>query len=290
MLTSSKEIINELSQQLLDTLQKKYDSLPAKLKYKFDVARRNPDPQKTGGEVVYNSFWTLQPITFNILDPGDNKVKKIGLVKGHDNEGRPNDYERINLVERDRGIKTLNKIDLDTYNRFCYLELHPTNSGGKFKNPELGFLFELVNESKDAKNRDSVRKLKGDAMYVASNMSRQEELDFASAMNWDEDMDADVLHDQIGEMAEETPEAFKAFHEGADLGGKALVKRAENNGIIDWVPEEYKYVWSSTKDLIVAFGRSEGMNRLEQMNNWLSNKPVVLEKIKALLKVSGVKS
>jgi hypothetical protein len=290
MLTSSKEIINELSEGLIADLQKKYDTLPDKLKYKFDIARRNPDPQKTGGDVVYNSYWVLQPVTFNIVDPYDKKDKKIGLVDSYDNEQRPTGYKRIVLVERDRGIKTLNKIDPGTFDTFCYLELHPSNGSGKFKDVRLPALFELVNEAKDAKNRDAVRKVKADAMYVANNLSTQEEKDFAAAMNWDEDMDADVLHDMIGSFAEETPEAFKNFFEGHDMQGKALVKRAENNQIIDWVPTEYKYVWSSTKDLIVAFGRQEGMNRLEQMSNWLQNKPVVHDKIKALLKTSGVKS
>jgi hypothetical protein len=290
MLTSSKEIINELSDELIAKLQKKYNTLPAKLKYKFDIARKNPDPQKTNGEVVYNSYWVLQPVTFNIVDEFDKKVKKIGLVDSYDNEGRPNGYRRVHLVERDRGIKTINKIDIGSFDTFCYLELHPCASGGAYRNPEYSVLFELVNETKDAKNRDAVRKVKAAAMYAADNMSTQEELDFASAMNWDENMDGAVLHDMIGAMAEDHPEQFNKFLEGQDLIGKALVKRAENNGIIDWVPTEYKYVWSSTKDLIVAFGREEGMNRLEQMSNWLANKPVVSEKIQALLKTVGVKS
>lgn len=290
MLTSSKEIINELSDELLDTLQKKFDSLPSKIKYKFNISRRNPDPQKTGGEVVYNSYWMLQPVTFYIVDKGDGKRKKIGLVSSYDNEQRPSGYKGVHLVERDRGMKTINKTDQEAFDTFCYLELHPCEEGGKFRDEQYPALFELINEAKDAKNRDAIRKIKSDAMYAAANMSTQEELDFASAMNWDEYMDADVLHDMIGTMAEETPEAFRAFLEGTDMHGKALIKRAENNQIIDWVPEEFKYVWSSTKDLIVAFGRQEGMNRLEQMSNWLANKPVVMEKIKALLKTAGVKS
>lgn len=288
MLTRSKEVINGLSEKLEADFKKKFDALPAKIKYKFDYERRNPDPQKTGGEFIYPSWKVLEPVTFYIKDPYDNLSKKIGLVIGEDAEGNPNDFKRITLQERDRGVLNLKKDDREAFDTFCYLELHPANTTGKYRDNQIPALFKFVDESKEAKSSGMRRNLKADAMFVAANMKIQEMKDFAVAMDWDETMDEDILFDKIGEIAENDPTQFKVLIESSSMEYKATVKRAEVHQIIEWDSQGYKYVWATTKETIIAFGRQENMDRLEKMAEWLLNKREVYDKLKSLLKAAKI--
>jgi hypothetical protein len=286
-----REKFNDLSPQLLTKLQEKFDGMPEKMKYRFDIKTRNPthrsDPSQP--EFMYAEIWQLTPVTYRIQDPGDKKYKWIGLVSEEDDKGVAIGFKRLELKSRDRGLKTIVKSNPDAFETFIYLELHPAHIKGLFENAsEVKPLFEWINESKESKSRSAVRRLLAQAMEIADNMTTQDERDFAASLGQDEFMDEDVLHDYIGTMAENEPEHFLGLIKNSNLEIKAAVKRAESKNIITWDENAFKYVWSATGDTLVPFAKSEGFDRLSHMADWLKATPKSYDKITNLLKAERV--
>jgi hypothetical protein len=293
--------VNNLSVALREKLEKKILTYSKKVRYKFKISHRNPDPEKHGGAVIYPSFYMLQPVTFFIDDKWtetkDGKEiqrierRKIGLpTDAMDQHGDPAGFNSIHIKERDAGIFELNLDNAADRDKWAYMELHPEHSNGMFGGPNG--LFEHIDEKSDAKRRVDLRRKKDDAMSVAVNFSLKEVKDFAAAMGWNEFEDDEILQDKIQDLAEKDPDFFTTFVEEKNYHYRAVVTRAENAGLWSWVPTEYKYIWTTSGETIVAFGRSEGQDRIERMSDWLMTDKtgiLVFEKIKSMLKVKYTK-
>lgn len=281
MLKKSGTQVNDLSDQLSAEIQKKIDKLGKEVKFKFHISRKNPDgmAQGTKAEFLYPSYWELKPITYDIIDPGDKKRKKLGLFIQEINFGNNRielQFDRIVLKERDRGILVLKTDKPDDIDKLGYL----------FQHPEFGKVFDLIDETKEAKRKVSIRSDRRDALIVASNMSAQEVKDFAAARGWDENEEDAILQDRIQEMAENDTENFKNFMNETNISYRAVVTRAENNQIIEWNATEFKYVWASSRELIAAFGRQD-KDRLDLMTDWLltsKHGEEIFNKLKGMLK------
>lgn len=294
MLTQSGGKVNDLSPKLREDLQKKMERMAVKdkIKFKFDIARKNPDPDKTGGEYLFQPHWVLQPVTFDIMDPHKEKDKrtKIGLVVHENDKGIPDGFARVILTDRDRGNLTLDISKPDDIDRFAYLMLHPTLDGGDFQDKSYAPQFKYVDVKKDAQKKQEARNLRRDAMEVASNMTGEEEANFALAMGWDEDIEPIDRNEKISDFAEKDPEGFKKMIESSYYALRALVSRAESRKIINWLPAEYKYVWETTGEVMVAHGRQEGLNRLEKTAEWLGTDKkgqAAEEKLRNMLKATS---
>lgn len=301
MLTKSGEF-NDLSTQLQDIIRAKISQFGKKVKVKFRIAQKNPEhnfigsaqaiesevdlSQVGGPKFIYPAYWDLQPVTYRIVDPGDKKRKRIGLVKEENEKGHPVAFHRITLVERDRGVRQFDTDRPDEHDALIYLLLHPAHKGGMFHDDEYGDMFEIINEVADAKTRNRRRSDKADAMYVAANMSEKEIKDFACAIGWDENDEPELLADQIANMAESDHEGFKRFLEDSHYAYRAEIKRAENAGVIIWSPMENKYTWSNGQT-IAAFGIQENLDRLKALSEFLESHKegdAMFKRIKALLR------
>lgn len=304
MLTSNGVKINDFSPELRAMLEKKVadlEKIGGKIKFKFNIAQKNPEYnfqgaqngegdemeiiQAVGPKTVFPSYWTLQPVTFYIVDPGDKKKKRAGIVIEEDEKGNAIGFKRIVLTERDRGVKTLRFENPDDRDEIGLILLHPALKGGLFHDEkQYGNLIELVNETADAKKRTARRSDKADAMYVASRMDDKEIKDFACAMGWDEDEDISVLGDRIGEMAESDPEGFAKTMKHDHFQYRAAITRAEKAGEIIWIPLENKYTWSNGQT-IAAFGKQDDLDRLKSLSEFLMTHKegdAMFKRIKAL--------
>jgi hypothetical protein len=283
MLTKAGDF-NDLSDQLGQLLTDKIAKLGKKVKFKFNISQKNPEhnfqgAQNGDGEDVefisavgpkriFPSYWDLQPVTFRIVDPGDKRRKRIGLVKDLNDEGNPIGFRRITLMERDRGIRIFDPEKPDDLDDIAYLLLHPALKGGLFHDSQYGDLFEIVDDKADARTRNRNRSDKADVMYVASNMNLKEKKDFACAMGWDENEEEDILADRIMDMAENDHMAFKHFMEHAHFNYRAAITRAEKSGDIVWMPLENKYTWANGQT-IAAFGMVDNLDRLKALAEFL---------------------
>lgn len=283
----TKPVYNNLSKELRDRLNKRAKEAGRFVKYKFAIARRNPDGEhKTGGEYLYPLRWTLTPVTFDITDV-DGIRKKIGIVNELKEFGAPSDgFKRCVVDEPFRGILTLDMEDMEDQDMFAYLELHPKLEGGDFHDKNEMAIFKHIDDVKEAKHSLTARENRANAMFVASQMSTQEIKDFACAMSWDESDDISILRDRVMALADNDPLWFKGFIDDKSIEYRAVVKRAMDRKIIVWQPVENKFSWASNGQTIAVLDRCEDGKVLERMSDWVvtsKNGQEVYTKLKGLL-------
>ena len=289
---SSEGNVNDLSKDIIAKLTARKKELGTNIvKYKFNIQRKNPDGYRsTAPEYIYRAWYALEPVTFDIID--DGTPKRIGLFFNEVQIGQTGrfepDYQRIVLVDRDRGILTLDLTRADDIAKFFYLELHPANMSGLFYDKRYGNLFERVDETKEAKRRVTVRKIAYEAISRAENMTAQEVKNFASAIGWDDSESDEILQDKVQTLAEKDPNFFIKFCDPASITVRAAITRAEKAGIIHWSSTEYKYSWGSTGETIASFGRSD-KDKLDLVADWIATQKQgsdAYEKIKGMLKTA----
>lgn len=288
-------VYNNLSEELRKELEDKAADAGRYVKYRFAIARKNPDQElRTGGEYLYPQRWALSPVTFDIIDPYDKKRKKIGLVTRLKEYGHPDDgFRRIYLDEAWKGIYILDLEDKNDRDAFVYLELHPKLENGRFRDKNMPPIFSRIDEVKQARKSVSEKQDRANAMFIASSMSESEVRDFACAMSWDEHEDGNILRDKLLDLADKNSEFFKNFINNKSIEFRAVIKRAMDNNIIAFQPVENKFIWVSTGQAIAILERCEGDKVLERMSDWVQtskNGMEVFNKLKTMLRAEKILS
>lgn len=281
---------NNVSPQLRKTLTDLRASVGRRVKYKFYIAQKNPDGTRIAApEFIYPALFSLTPTTYKIMDPGDQLFKDIGMTTGkvrYDNDYEELHFRRVAIPERDGGMRTLDLEKQEDIEEFEYLEMHPRLEGGLFRDKERPAMFVRVDDLKEAKTKLKGRELRVTALAVSMKMGEQEVRDFAAAMNWNELQDLDILRDKLTALAESDPEFFRKFVDDPKMESKAVVRRAVDANVINWIPVENKFVWSTNGTTIAVLDRSESGEYIEQMADWFmshKNGMETYKKIKSML-------
>jgi hypothetical protein len=218
MLLDAIGLNNNFSRQLRDELSAEIEKLGGTtgvVRFKFDISNQNPDPQKTGGAVIWPWKYTLTPKTFRIKDPHDKESKFVGMIE--ESKQTPNGVEitrwrSIKLDNKDKGILTLRTKDNDEeFEMAMYLLLHPANGKGRFKDAQKKSVFEVVDEKAVAQERNKQRSEKVKALLAVEKMSVTQLRDFALAMAWEE-TDVDIIRDNAQALAEAEADKIGRAH------------------------------------------------------------------------------
>jgi hypothetical protein len=292
---------NDLSPKLRQELEDKIKSFGKKVRYRFNISSNNPDPEKYNGPTVWPQMYVLDPITFDIVDPyedrpGKSKQKKIGMVETTDEKGLPTAFHRIRVHKRHQGIVLFEIEDtegvpnIEDQMSIMYLELHPKLNGGRFANKNQKQIISRIDEKQEAKEGRERRTEQRKALSAATAMTEKEVKDFASAMLWDEHEEMEVLRDKVEAMAETNPELFNDVVEGKNIEYRSTIKRALDKQLISYNPAEFVFIWTSNQQKIVSLGAGiNGENEVERFADWCMTNGIkgdeVYKKIKALVKV-----
>ncbi len=282
---------NQFSPALRKTLNELRASFGKTVRYKFYIAQKNPDAEHVAaGEYIYPGLYSLTPTTYSVLDPGDGAYKDVGMtsdkIRNTTSEVQELHFRRIEVVERDRGIITLDLTSQRDVEAFEYIEMHPKLEGGMFRDKNYPAMVARIDDLKEAKTKLKARELRVTALMVASKMAEQEVRDFAAAMNWNEFQDLDILREKLTALAESDPEFFKKFVDDPQMESKAVVKRALDSNTIAWIPVENKFVWGTNGATIAMLDRIENGNYIDQMADWFmshKNGQEVYKKIKSAI-------
>lgn len=280
---------NHFSPELRKRLNDARENAGKVVKYKFHIAHKNPDgEQRAAGEYIYPAAYNLTPVTFSIIDPGDQLIKQVGIATGKERYGLIEEirFERIEVTERMRGLYMLDLTVSEQIARFEYLELHPKFEGGIFRDKNVPPMFVRVDELKEAKKSLRNREVRGEALMVATRLDEREVRNFSAAMNWNELDDLEILRDKITQLADTDPSFFRKFMDDPRAEYKAMIRRATDANIIAWIPVESKYTWVSNGGTIAVLERTEGDTHFDQMADWFmthKNGQDTYKKIKNLL-------
>lgn len=266
---------NDLSPELKTTLEARIKSFGKKVRYKFNISNNNPDPLKENGAIIWPTFYTLDPIVFDIVDKDEkrtdkSRAKKIGMVDKVDAKGIPFAFKRIRIPGKSEGIVELDLEDSpDDIMRAMYLELHPKLEDGLFKDKKRIAVFSRIDEKKVSKEARENRSAKKKALDIAGSMSDEKIKQFAAAMTWDENEDMDVLRDKVEALSESDPSFFNDLVSDKKMEYQAMVKRALDANVISYDPVGGKVMWFSNQQVIIVLGVAVNQNEVQQIAEFL---------------------
>lgn len=266
---------NDLSPKLIEKINNKLDSLGRKVRYKFNISNEDPHPDNKG-QRIFPFLWTLDPVTFNIIDNDEDrkdkqKLKRIGIVESLKENGEPDRFRRIRISERDKGVLVLDMGKTEDREDAFYLELHPKLSGGSFVDKNVMSRIERIDEGALATEQRKIRKDKIKASDVAVNMSDKEIVEFADAMSggnnveWDSTQDIGVLRNKVEELAENSPVYFNDLVESKNIEYQAIIKQAMNKGIISFDPADYSFKWTTNNQPIAVLQPAGEKNEVQKL-------------------------
>lgn len=279
---------NQLSPQLRKEIEEKATKLGRYIKYRFAIGQMNPDgEEKADGPIIYPIIYQVTPVTFQVRDPHDDKMKLVGLpIELKELGAREDSFKRLNIKSSQRGLLTLDMNKADDRDYFAWLELHPKLENGRFRDPELPGLITLIDDVLDAKRNLADRKLRIDVLFVAQNFTAKEDRDFAAAMGWFEHENPSVLKEKIMELADTNPVFFRDFVDNKQLQYRATLQRAFDGKIIVYSPVESKVTWAAGRQTIAVLERVEDGNLLDRLSDWVltsKNGLDVYKKIQSML-------
>ena len=287
---------NDLSPKLRLELEKKVESFGKIVRYKFDIARPNPDPSKYNGDVVYPNTYTLDPTRFTLQDPYEDredktKTKTIALIDENaiSADGLPEKFVKIRVNGSNKSILTLNiEENREDFYIAMFLELHPKNKGGKFASKNVHHIFSRIDESAAARTARTERSERLKALNAAQSMSDSELIDFADAMQWDSSENIEVLRNKAEELADTNPVYFNDLVSSKAVEYQSLIKQAMNKDLISFNYGEYKFVWSGNQQTITTLSPTGTQTEIQKLSEWMQtsgNKGDDLyKKLKSLVK------
>lgn len=294
MLLGNVAHYNNLSPKLRARLEEKVKGFGKIVRYKFDISKPNPDPQKYNGDTIWPNIYTLDPSRFTITDkeedrPNVSKTKTIGLIDGIDEKGLPNKFKKIRLESVQRGVYTLRlEEDPEHLDFAMFLELHPKLSNGEFSDKTKHQVFSRIDEKKLATTQREQRTAKALALNAAQDMSDKEIVNFADAMLWDSTEDVELVRNKVEDLAESNPVYFNDLVSGKAIEVQAVVKQSIDRNIISFDPATWQYMWSNNKQPITMLSPEGEKNHVEKMAEWLTiggkTAEDVYKKIKSLVK------
>lgn len=293
MLLEQTAHFNDLSPKLRKELTERVESFGKKVRYKFNISHPNPDPLKQGGDIVWPFLYTLDPSTFRITDPyenreGKSRLKQIGLVEKTDEKGLPNAFRKIRVRERHKGVFELNLEDAEEFAMAMFLEIHPKLTGGIFMDKGKQQVFSRVDEKALATEEREQRTARTKALNKAEKMSEVEIVQFARAMMWDDTEEMLGLRNKVEGLAETSPEMFNNLFEGDGVEYQAVIKQGLDKKIIGFDPAEYKLIWSSNQQTIAKIQPNINKNEVENFAEWFKtggkNAEAAYKQLKSLIK------
>lgn len=267
------ELYNKFSPKFKKEIQDKIKSYGKSVRYKFNISKTNPDPEKKNGAVIYPGRWSLSPAVYSFTEPGATESFNVGLVLTQNDKGVPTRFKKIQVDAEEKGVlvfDTTSKSE-DVMDMLVYLELRPDNGNGEYKHDAQWYPFERIDEQKASKEERDARSIRKKAMDLAEKMSDAEILEFADAMVWDKSLSPDVLRNNVEAMAETQSQFFLDNANTKKMKLQALVRRAVDNKIIEYNPSECSFSFAGNKQVIAVLSPAGEKGEYEKMADWLLN-------------------
>lgn len=268
---------NDLSPKLREELEQKVESYGKSVRYKFDIAKPNPDPSRYNGDVVYPNMYTLDPTKFTLQDSyenrdGKSKTKNIALVDdGYINDkGVPERFKKVRIGASSQSVLKLNIQDSrEDFYMAMLLELHPKLKGGKYADKNTHPVISRIDENAAAREQRTERSERLKALNVAQAMSDEELINFADAMQWDSSENSEIVRNQVEELADTNPIYFNDLVQSKAIEYQSLIKQGVNKDLISFDGGAYRFVWTGNQQTITVLSPSGKQNEIQKLSEWM---------------------
>lgn len=207
-------------------------------------------------------FWTDAKEKLHIID--------IGMILDVDKEGRPTRADTFHVQAKAfEGEFSLLGGNLRDQQLYQYFRLCNYNTNNKNRDTSKQGLFRQVNAVEEAGVRNKHYNLRAEAMSFVKDLSKEDLKKHASALNWNENDDTDIIRDKLYAFAEKNPGEFIKRAKNKDIDYKANLKRAADAKIIVYDTHQRKVSWAESQEAIAMFERAEGMDWLSQFSEWV---------------------
>lgn len=267
--------INDLSKKTREELVKRVKGYGRYVKYKFNIERKNPDPEKVNGQFVVPALFSLHPTKIDLFDKnhdGGGRQVTVGLVERTDDKGLPDKYKIIKLLASDRCELSLDTEDVEQMQVAMYLEIHSKNTDSMFPNPSVYPVFSRLDEQKASTDSRTIRSAKVAALNVAMAMSDAEIMEFARAMVWegcDDLAKVGLFRDAVEKEAEVDPDKFRTLVESKKIQYLASIQSGLEKRKIVYNAGERSFAWMSGGNPVFVCSQGTAKEPNLQFAEWL---------------------
>jgi hypothetical protein len=250
------------------------------VKYNDYHQKTKPDTLKKGEKVIYE----LIGIKKDPLDPEGIKLT-VPFAKGIPNTDRvwdPNREEYIDIAYQtgegeggvpvmgdiifwkgDGGIMVLQGGKSRDQKLFEYLEMCNYNESNPHRDPSKFPIFRRKDYKAEAKKRSEERDIRFLAVKKAKEMNVTMVRQISVYLNFDMDMDADVLREKLEDYADNNPKAFLSLTENKDLAIMDVADEAVRKGIL-FIDKQGRKITDKGGQTLLTWQIKPDVNPLEE--------------------------
>jgi hypothetical protein len=151
------------------------------------------------------------------------------------------------------------------------LELSNKNASNPFRDISTDILFERVNDVKESGARSTKRNHLFDSLTAIRSWDYTQMRIMGAGYNLSTQLPMEVLKDKLEALAEADPETFAKSIDSDDLKIRAVIKMAKDADVISFLPQENKWVFTGSNEIITTLDRKEGLTEMDQFAEFLKN-------------------
>lgn len=262
--------LNKVSDKVKSYLSENKLSRGKIAKFRLLTGKVNTDKDKHGDPILLNSVITI-PLTSYINDPENGSVQ-VGVIKSVNPITKLPVFEKYHIYpKRGKPEFELRGSMVNDIRIYDAILLSNSNKSNPFRDQYEPEIFEMVDEAKESKVRSTKRNYLFDSLATIRRWNTGEMRTIGAYYNLSTSLDPDVLKDKLEEIAEKDPKKFYDTIESDDVLIGALIKMAQEAGIIGFSAHENKWYYAGSNETIVLLDRKEGINEHEQFCYFLKN-------------------
>lgn len=280
---------NDVSQELLDTVPKLKPG--QKITFQMLTGINIQDAETGENKLTYGKMQI--PCRDRIKDPFTGKVHDIGIVEEYDIQSKEPTKFRFFMPgwgdQHFRGTFELVGGIVEDEELLEYLWLSNLNDSNPNRSDRMHSMFRPIDVVADSKKIKSAANKRRDALILVTEMDLRSMKSVASALNFPDFQDDEVLRGKVIEWADENPDDFLELYANPATMIKADIRRAIDKSILVYDPAGNRMLWAKGNAIIATFDRVEGVDHLQQMADWCQtakNGAEVLKTVRKKLKES----
>lgn len=152
---------------------------------------------------------------------------------------------------------------------YYFLSLSNRNGSNEDRDQTKPVEFIRIDEEKTAKEKNTKRSKKFDALLAANNMTAEQIKDFVASTGGNDKQSLDILKDYVFDWADKSPEDFLLKLNDAEATTKATIKRAIDQGVIKFSATELMFTWGESGEKIASVPRADGVEHIKYLSDLL---------------------